>query len=129
PTTNSYRRLVPGYEAPINLVYSQRNRSACVRIPTYSNAPKARRLEFRCPDPSCNPYLAFSAMLMAGLDGVMNKIEPPDPVDKDLYDLPPDQLALVPQVPGSLDQSLAALEADQDFLRAGGVFTDDLIET
>ncbi|MDP8991926.1 MAG: type I glutamate--ammonia ligase [Actinomycetota bacterium] len=129
PTTNSYKRLVPGYEAPVNLVYSQRNRSACVRIPLYSKSPKAKRLEFRCPDPSCNPYLAFSAMLMAGLDGVQNRIEPPDPMDKDLYDLPPEELAQVPQVPGSLDEALAALEADQDFLKAGGVFTDDLIDT
>jgi glutamine synthetase len=129
PTTNSYKRLVPGYEAPVNLVYSQRNRSASVRIPLYSKSPKAKRLEFRCPDPSCNPYLAFSAMLMAGLDGVQNRIEPPDPVDKDLYDLPPEELALVPQVPASLEQALAALEEDQDFLKAGGVFTDDLIET
>jgi glutamine synthetase len=129
PTTNSYKRLVPGYEAPVNLVYSQRNRSAACRIPIYSKSPKAKRVEFRCPDPSCNPYLAFSAILMAGLDGVQNKIEPPDPVDKDLYDLPPEELALVPQVPGSLEESLAALEADHDFLTAGGVFTDDLIET
>ncbi len=120
---------MPGYEAPVNLVYSQRNRSACVRIPLYSTSPKAKRLEFRCPDPSCNPYLAFPAMLMAGLDGVLNKTEPPDPVDKDLYDLPPEELKKVPQVPGSLDESLAALEADSDFLKAGGVFTDDLIET
>ncbi|HZT67111.1 MAG TPA: type I glutamate--ammonia ligase [Acidimicrobiales bacterium] len=129
PTTNSYKRLVPGYEAPVNLVYSQRNRSASCRIPLYSKSPKAKRVEFRCPDPSANPYLAFAAMLMAGLDGVQNRIEPPDPVDKDLYDLPPEELALVPQVPGSLDQALAALEADQTFLKAGGVFTDDLIET
>ena len=129
PTTNSYKRLVPGYEAPVNLVYSQRNRSAAVRIPLYSKSPKAKRLEFRCPDPSCNPYLAFSAMLMAGLDGVQNRIEPPDPVDKDLYDLPPEELARVPQVPGSLDEALAALESDSDFLKAGGVFTDDLIDT
>jgi len=129
PTTNSYKRLVPGYEAPVNLVYSQRNRSACCRIPLYSRSPKAKRVEFRCPDPSCNPYLAFSAMLMAGLDGVQNRTEPPDPVDKDLYDLPPEELAQVPQVPGSLDEALAALEADSDFLKAGGVFTDDLIET
>src|SRR3989442_6069360 len=129
PTTNSYKRLVPGYEAPVNLVYSQRNRSACVRIPLYSKSPKAKRLEFRCPDPSCNPYLAFAAMLMAGLDGVQNRIEPPDPVDKDLYDLPPEELALVPQVPGSLDAALAALEADSEFLTAGGVFTPDVIET
>jgi glutamine synthetase len=129
PTTNSYKRLVPGYEAPVNLVYSQRNRSAACRIPLYSKSPKAKRVEFRCPDPSCNPYLAFSAMLMAGLDGVQNRIEPPDPVDKDLYDLPPEELAQVPQVPGSLEEALAALETDQDFLKAGGVFTDDLIET
>jgi glutamine synthetase len=129
PTTNSYKRLVPGYEAPVNLVYSQRNRSACCRIPLYSKSPKAKRVEFRCPDPSCNPYLAFSAMLMAGLDGVQNKIEPPDPVDKDLYDLPPEELARIPQVPGSLEESLAALEADAEFLKSGGVFTDDLIET
>ena len=129
PTTNSYKRLVPGYEAPVNLVYSQRNRSAACRIPLYSQSPKAKRVEFRCPDPSCNPYLAFSAMLMAGLDGMQNRIEPPDPVDKDLYDLPPEELAKVPQVPGSLDEALDALEADHDFLKAGGVFTDDLIET
>jgi glutamine synthetase len=129
PTTNSYKRLVPGYEAPVNLVYSQRNRSAAVRIPLYSQSPKAKRLEFRCPDPSCNPYLAFSAMLMAGLDGIQNRIEPPDPMDKDLYDLPPEELSKVPQVPGSLDAVLAALEEDQAFLKAGGVFTDDLIET
>jgi glutamine synthetase len=129
PTTNSYKRLVPGFEAPVNLVYSQRNRSAAVRIPLYSQSPKAKRLEFRCPDPSCNPYLAFSAMLMAGLDGVQNRIEPRDPVDKDLYDLPPEALAEVPTVPASLDESLEALEEDNAFLRAGGVFTDDLIET
>ncbi|HEX3542350.1 MAG TPA: type I glutamate--ammonia ligase [Acidimicrobiales bacterium] len=129
PTTNSYKRLVPGYEAPVNLVYSQRNRSAACRIPLYSKSPKAKRVEFRCPDPSCNHYLAFSAILMAGLDGVQNKIEPPDPVDKDLYDLPPEELAQVPQVPGSLEESLAALETDNAFLKAGGVFTDDLIET
>ena len=102
PTTNSYKRLVPGYEAPVNLVYSQRNRSAAVRIPLYSKSPKAKRLEFRCPDPSCNPYLAFSALLMAGLDGIQNRIEPPTPLDRDLYDLPPEELAQVPQVPGSL---------------------------
>src|SRR5215210_4390005 len=122
PTTNSYKRLVPGYEAPVNLVYSQRNRSASVRIPLYSKSPKAKRLEFRCPDPSANPYLAFSACLMAGLDGIQNRTEPPDPVDKDLYDLPPEELAAVPQVPSSLDEA-------QDCLKAGGVFTDDLIET
>ncbi|MGO8724170.1 MAG: type I glutamate--ammonia ligase [Acidimicrobiales bacterium] len=129
PTTNSYKRLVPGYEAPVNLVYSQRNRSAACRIPLYSKSPKAKRVEFRCPDPACNPYLAFSAMLMAGLDGVQNRIEPPEPMDKDLYDLPPEELAHVPQVPASLDEALRALEADNDFMKAGGVFTDDLIET
>jgi glutamine synthetase len=128
PTTNSYKRLVPGYEAPVNLVYSQRNRSASVRIPLYSRSPKAKRLEFRCPDPSCNPYLAFPAMLMAGLDGIQNRIEPPAPLDKDLYDLPPEELAAVPQVPGSLEEALDALEADQDFLKVGNVFTDDLID-
>jgi len=131
PTTNSYRRLVPGYEAPINLVYSQRNRSACVRIPTYSSSPKARRLEFRAPDPSCNPYLAFSAMLMAGLDGVMNKIEPPAPVDEDLYELVASENGSGPKIestPGSLAEVLEALEADHEFLLKGGVFTEDLIE-
>jgi glutamine synthetase len=129
PTTNSYKRLVPGYEAPVNLVYSQRNRSASVRIPLYSKSPKAKRLEFRCPDPSCNPYLAFSAMLMAGLDGIQNRTEPPPPVDKDLYDLPPEELAKVPQVPGSLNESLAALASDHDFMLKGNVFTPDVIET
>ena len=129
PTTNSYKRLVPGYEAPVNLVYSQRNRSASVRIPLYSKSPKAKRLEFRCPDPSCNPYLAFSAMLMAGLDGIQNRIEPPPPVDRDLYDLPPEELAKVPQVPGSLNEALAALEADHEFLLKGDVFTPDVIDT
>ena len=129
PTTNSYKRLVPGYEAPVNLVYSQRNRSAACRIPIAQRSPKAKRVEFRCPDASSNPYLAFSAMMLAGLDGVQNRIEPPDPVDKDLYDLPPEELALVPQVPSSLDEALLALEADNDFLTSGGVFTPDLIET
>ncbi|MBI2865443.1 MAG: type I glutamate--ammonia ligase [Chloroflexi bacterium] len=128
PTTNSYRRLVPGYEAPINLVYSQRNRSACVRIPTYSPSPKARRIEFRPPDPSCNPYLAFPALLMAGLDGIRNKIEPPAPVDKDLYELEPEEAAQIKSTPGSLGEVLDALEADHDFLLEGGVFTTDLIE-
>ncbi|HKX76823.1 MAG TPA: type I glutamate--ammonia ligase [Acidimicrobiia bacterium] len=129
PTTNSYRRLVPGYEAPVNLVYSSRNRSAAVRIPQYSQKPAAKRLEFRCPDPSCNPYLAFSAMLMAGLDGVQNRIEPLDPVDKDIYDLPPEELKGLPSVPGSLDEALAALQADHEFLLAGGVFSQGLIDT
>ena len=129
PTINSYHRLVPGFEAPVNLVYSQRNRSACIRIPITGANPKAKRLEFRCPDPSSNPYLAFSAMLMAGLDGIKNKIEPPVPVDKDLYELPPEELADVAQVPASLEAVLDALEADHDFLLEGGVFTADLIET
>jgi glutamine synthetase len=129
PTVNSYRRLVPGYEAPVNLVYSQRNRSACTRIPITGANPKAKRIEFRVPDPSANPYLAFSAMVMAGLDGIKNKIEPPAPVDKDLYELAPDEIAEVAQVPGSLDQVLDALEADSDYLQDGGVFTPDLIET
>jgi glutamine synthetase len=129
PTTNSYRRLVPGYEAPIKLVYSQRNRSACVRIPLGSKSPKLKRLEFRTPDPSCNPYLAFSAMLMAGIDGIKNKIEPPDPIDKDLYDLPPEEHAAVKQVPGSLLEVLSALEADHGWLLEGGVFTQDVIDT
>ena len=129
PTTNSFKRLVPGYEAPVNLVYSQRNRSASCRIPLASQSPKAKRVEFRCPDSTSNPYLAFSAMMMAGLDGIANRMEPPAPVDKDLYDLPPEELALVPQVPDSLDKALIALEEDHDYLTAGGVFTDDLIET
>ena len=114
PTTNSYKRLVPGFEAPVNLVYSQRNRSAACRIPVYSPSPKAKRVEFRCPDPSCNPYLAFSAILMAGLDGVTNKIEPPSPVDEDLFDMPADELAKIGQVPSSLEEAMEALEADQD---------------
>jgi glutamine synthetase len=129
PTVNSYHRLVPGFEAPVNLVYSQRNRSACVRIPITGSNPKAKRVEFRVPDPSCNPYLAFSAMLMAGLDGVRNKIEPPEPIDKDLYELPPDEHAAVPQVPTSLPEVLDTLESDHEFLLAGDVFTSDLIET
>src|ERR1039458_9632923 len=129
PTVNSYHRLVPGFEAPVNLVYSQRNRSACVRIPITGPSPKAKRAEFRVPDPSCNPYLAFSAMLMAGLDGIKNKIEPPEPVDKDLYELPPDEAQSIPHVPGSLDKVLDTLEADHEYLLEGGVFTGDLIET
>jgi glutamine synthetase len=129
PTVNSYHRLVPGYEAPVNLVYSQRNRSACIRIPITGSNPKAKRLEFRVPDPSSNPYLAFSAMMMAGLDGIKNKIEPREPVDKDLYELPPDEAADIPQVPGSLPAVLEALEADHSYLTEGGVFTEDLIET
>ena len=129
PTVNSYHRLVPGYEAPVNLVYSARNRSACVRIPITGTNPKAKRIEFRVPDPSSNPYLAFAAMLMAGLDGIKNRIEPPDPIDKDLYELPPEEHADIKQVPASLDEALDALEADHDYLVEGGVFTPDLIET
>ena len=129
PTVNSYKRLVPGYEAPVNLVYSARNRSACIRIPITGSNPKAKRIEFRCPDPSSNPYLAFAAMLMAGIDGIQNKIEPPKPVDKDLYELEGDEAKAIPQVPGSLDAVLDNLERDNDFLTRGGVFTKDLIDT
>jgi glutamine synthetase len=129
PTTNSYKRLVPGYEAPVNLAYSRRNRSAAVRIPMYSASPKAKRVEFRPPDPSCNPYLAFAAMMMAGLDGVQNKIAPGDPLDKDIYDLSPEELKHVPSMPASLDEALDALEEDHNFLLKGDVFSDELIET
>ena len=129
PTVNSYHRLVPGFEAPVNLVYSQRNRSACIRIPITGSNPKAKRIEFRCPDPSSNPYLAFAAMLLAGIDGITNKIEPAEPIDKDLYELPPDEHAAVDQVPASLDAVLDALAADTDFLLAGDVFTPDLLDT
>ena len=129
PTTNSYRRLVPGFEAPVNLIYSQRNRSAGVRIPVYSTSPKSKRIEYRCPDASCNPYLAFAAMLMAGLDGIRNRIDPGQPMDKDLYELEPDDAAAIKQVPGSLSETLDALEADHAFLLEGDVFTPDLIET
>jgi glutamine synthetase len=127
PTTNSYRRLVPGFEAPVNLAYSQRNRSAVCRIPMYSKSPKAKRVEFRAPDPSCNPYLCFAALLMAGLDGVQNQIDPGEPMDKDLYDLPAEEARKVKQVPGSLPEVLAALEADHEFLLRGDVFTPDLL--
>jgi glutamine synthetase len=129
PTTNSYRRLVPGYEAPVNLVYSQRNRSAACRIPVYSPSPRAKRVEFRPPDPTANPYLAFSALLMAGLDGIQNRIDPGHPVDVDLFELPEEELARIQHVPGSLDEALDALEADHEFLLKGGVFTKDLIDT
>ncbi|MFE0426078.1 type I glutamate--ammonia ligase [Streptomyces sp. NPDC058953] len=129
PTVNSYHRLVPGFEAPVNLVYSQRNRSAAMRIPITGSNPKAKRVEFRAPDPSSNPYLAFSALLLAGLDGVKNKIEPAEPIDKDLYELAPEEHAGVPQVPTSLPAVLDALEEDNEYLQAGGVFTADLIET
>lgn len=128
PTTNSYKRLVPGYEAPINLVYSQRNRSAICRIPMYINSPKAKRVEFRAPDPSANPYLCFAALLMAGLDGIQNQIDPGTPIDKDLYDLPPEEAAEITNTPGNLSAVLDALEADNEFLLQGDVFTPDLIE-
>ncbi len=127
PTTNSYKRLTPGFEAPVNLCYSSRNRSAAIRIPMYSPSPKAKRIEFRTPDPSCNGYLAFSAMLMAALDGIENRIDPGDPVDKDLYSLPPEELANIPTTPASLEEALAALEEDHEFLMKGDVFTEDLI--
>ena len=129
PTTNSYRRLVPGFEAPVNLMYSQRNRSAICRIPTYSDNPKARRVEFRAPDGACNPYLAFSAMLMAGLDGIKRKLEPPKPIDEDLYDLHDDRKKTIKTVPGSLSEALDALEIDHAFLLEGDVFTSDVIDT
>jgi glutamine synthetase len=129
PTTNSYKRLVPGYEAPVNLVYSQRNRSACTRIPVTGTNSKAKRVEVRFPDAAANPYLAFSAMLMAGLDGIRNKIHPGDPMDKDLYDLPPEELKGIPTVCGSLREALGALEADHEFLLAGDVFSVDQIES
>ncbi|HHK42072.1 MAG TPA: type I glutamate--ammonia ligase [Planctomycetaceae bacterium] len=129
PTTNSYKRLVPGYEAPVNLAYSQRNRSAACRIPMYSPSPKAKRVEFRCPDPSCNPYLAFSALLMAAIDGIQNKIDPGEPLDKDIYDLPPEEAAEVPKTPASLAEALDALERDHEFLLRGDVFTEDVIST
>jgi glutamine synthetase len=128
PTTNSYKRLVPGFEAPVNLAYSARNRSAAIRIPMFSTNPKLKRLEFRPPDPSCNPYLAFSAMLMAGIDGVQNRIDPGAPLDKDIYDLSPEELKDVPSLPGSLDASLSALENDHDFLLKGDVFTPQVID-
>jgi glutamine synthetase len=129
PTTNSYKRLVPGYEAPVNLAYSRRNRSAAVRIPMYSASPKAKRIEFRPPDPSANPYLAFAGMLMAGLDGVLNKIDPGDSLDKDIYDLSPEEMKRVPSMPASLDEALNCLEEDHNFLLRGDAFTEDLIET
>lgn len=129
PTTNSYRRLVPGYEAPINLVYSQRNRSACIRIPMYSGSEKAKRIEFRTPDPSCNPYLAFAAILMAGMDGVINKIIPPEPIDDDIYEIAHTERGKnIEKTPGSLHQAIEALKKDHDFLLQGGVFTEDLIQ-
>ncbi len=127
PTTNSYKRLVPGFEAPVNLAYSQRNRSACCRIPMYSASPKSKRIEFRCPDPSSNPYLAYSAILLAAIDGIQNKIDPGEPFDKDLYDLGPEERTNVPQTPPSLDAALDHLERDHEYLLRGGVFTEDVI--
>jgi glutamine synthetase len=129
PTTNSYKRLVPGYEAPVNLAYSRRNRSASIRIPMYSTSPKSKRIEFRCPDPSANPYLTFSVMLMAVIDGIKNKTNPGEPLDKDIYDLEAEELAKVPQAPGSLDEALKNLEKDHAYLLQGDVFTKDVIET
>jgi glutamine synthetase len=129
PTTNSYKRLVPGFEAPVNLAYSQRNRSASVRIPMYSSSPKAKRVEFRCPDASSNPYLAFSAILMAGLDGIINRIDPGEPLDKDIYDMSPEELKNVPSTPESLGHALKALQEDHEYLMKGDVFTEDVINT
>jgi len=128
PTTNSYKRLVPGYEAPVNLAYSSRNRSAAIRIPTYSENPKTKRIEYRPPDPAANPYLAFAALLMAGLDGVINKMEPGEPLDKNIYELPPEELKQVPNVAGSLEEALHCLEKDQEFLLRGDVFTTDFLD-
>ena len=129
PTTNSYKRLVPGFEAPVNLAYSSRNRSAAIRIPMYSPSPKAKRLEFRSPDPSCNPYFAFAAMLMAGIDGIENRIDPGEPLDKDIYGLSPEELKDIPKMPGSLEEALSELKKDHEFLLKGDVFTEDVIET
>ncbi|MCU1568069.1 MAG: glnA, partial [Pseudarthrobacter sp.] len=129
PTVNSYRRLVKGFEAPVNMVYSQGNRSAGIRIPITGTNPKAKRIEFRAPDPSSNPYLAFAAQLMAGIDGIRNRIEPPAPIDKDLYELPAEEAKDIPKAPGTLEEALEALAEDNEFLQAGGVFTQDLIDT
>jgi glutamine synthetase len=129
PSTNSYKRLVPGFEAPVNLAYSQRNRSAAVRIPVYSKSPKSKRVEFRCPDPSCNPYLAFSAMLMAALDGIENKIDPGDPLDRNIYELDEETKQHVPTTPETLEEALGALRQDHEFLLKGNVFTPDVVDT
>jgi len=129
PTTNSFKRLVPGYEAPVNLAYSSRNRSAAVRIPMYTDKPSSKRLEFRCPDPSCNPYFAFSALLMAALDGIKNKLSPGEPLDRNIYELPPQELAQIPSTPGSLAEALDELERDHEFLLQGDVFTQDVVDT
>ena len=128
PTTNSYKRLTPGYEAPVKLALSSRNRSASCRIPMYSQSPKAKRIEVRYPDPACNPYLAFAAMLMAGIDGIENKIDPGEPLDKNIYSLPPEEAAAIPNMPGNLEEALDCLEQDHDFLLKGDVFTQDAIE-
>jgi glutamine synthetase len=128
PTVNSYKRLVPGYEAPVNLAYSARNRSASIRIPTFSESPKAKRIEYRPPDPAANPYLCYSALLMAGLDGVLNKIHPGEPMDKNLYELPPEEHAKIPQMPGSLEEALNHLKGDHEFLLKGDVFTKDFLD-
>jgi glutamine synthetase len=128
PTVNSYKRLVPGFEAPVNLAYSSRNRSAAIRISTYSASPKSRRIECRFPDPTCNPYLGFAAMLMAGLDGIQNRIDPRDPLDKDIYSLSPEELKDVPRMPASLEEALSALEEDNAFLMKGDVFTRDFFD-
>ena len=129
PTTNSFKRLVPGFEAPVNLAYSQRNRSAVIRIPMYSSNPKSKRIEFRVPDSACNPYLAFTAILMAGLDGIQNKIDPGEPLDRNIYDLEPEELAKVPSTPGSLEEALNALQDDHEFLLKGDVMTEDVLTT
>jgi glutamine synthetase len=129
PTTNSYKRLVPGFEAPVNLAYSRRNRSAACRVPMYSHSRKSKRVEFRPPDPSCNPYMAFAAMLMAGLDGIENKMDPGQPLDKDIYELDPEELSKIPSMPGSLEDALDALERDHAFLLKGDVFTEELLRT
>ena len=129
PTTNSYKRLVPGFEAPVNLAYSRRNRSAACRIPMYSSEPKSKRVEFRPPDPSANPYLAFAAMLMAGLDGIQNQIDPGEPLDKDIYDLSAEEMRQVPSLPASLEDALEALERDHEFLTRQDVFTEEVIGT
>src|SRR5437773_4121734 len=128
PTTNSYKRLVPGYEAPVNLAYSSRNRSAAIRIPTYSENPKSKRVEYRPPDPAANPYIAFAAMLMAGLDGIQNKIDPGEPLDKNIYELPPEELKRVPNVAGSLSEAPDWLEDDYEVLLKGDVFTEDCLD-
>jgi glutamine synthetase len=129
PSTNSYRRLVPGFEAPVNLAYSSRNRSASIRIPMYSPSPKAKRIEVRFPDPTCNGYIGFAAMMMAGLDGIQNRLQPGEPLDKDIYALSPEELKNVPAMPASLDEALANLQKDHEFLMKGDVFTEDVIET